>query len=164
MSVEGNTLQTPPAPQVADEGIHVATTTAPLSADAALAHCSAPGHGAADLFIGRVRDLNQGRAVEGVSYDLHPLLCTTVFREICTEARAEWGEALHFWLEHRQGRLAVGEASVIVAVSSPHRDESFRACRYLVEQMKHRAPIWKQEHYVDGDSEWVQGHALCGHG
>jgi len=144
--------------------IHVDTKDEQLSTEAALAHCSAPGHGAADLFIGRVRDLNQGRDVRAVSYDLHPVLCKHVFREICQEARVEWGESLHFWLEHRQGRLAVGDASVVVAVSSPHRDESFKACRYLVEQMKHRAPIWKQEHYVDGDSEWVQGHALCSHG
>jgi molybdopterin synthase catalytic subunit len=144
--------------------IHVATHDAVLSTEAALAHCSDPGHGAADLFIGRVRDLNQGRDVEGVSYDLHPLLCQTVFAEICEEARREWGASLRLWLEHRRGRLAVGEASVVVAASSPHRDESFKACRYVVEQMKHRAPIWKQEHYVDGDSEWVQGHALCQHG
>ncbi len=143
---------------------HVKTTDQPLSAEAALEFCSAPGHGAADLFIGRVRDLNQGREVEGVSYDLHSVLCERVFAEICAEAREEWGEPLHIWLEHRHGRLGVGEASVIAAVSSPHRDESFRACRYLIEQMKHRAPIWKQEHYVDGDSEWVQGHALCQHG
>ena len=144
--------------------IHVDTKEEALSTEAALAHCSAPGHGAADLFIGRVRDLNQGRKVKAVSYDLHPLLCTNVFREICEEARQEWGKSLHFWLEHRRGRLAVGDASVVVAVSSPHRDESFKACRYLVEQMKVRAPVWKQEHYVDGDSEWVQGHALCSHG
>jgi len=144
--------------------IHVATKDEALSTEAALVHCSAPGHGAADLFIGRVRDLNQGRQVLAVSYDLHAMLCNNVFREICEEARKEWGDSLHFWLEHRQGRLAVGEASVVVAISSPHRDESFRACRYLVEQMKHRAPIWKQEHYVDGDSEWVKGHALCSHG
>lgn len=144
--------------------VHVRTTDGPLSAEMALRHCSAPGHGAADLFIGRVRDLNQGKSVEGVSYDLHPVLCERVFAEICKEARREWGEELHIWLEHRYGRLKVGEASVVAAVSSPHRDESFRACRYLVEQMKHRAPIWKQEHYVDGDSEWVQGHALCQHG
>lgn len=136
----------------------------PLDAEAALAHCSAPGHGAADLFIGRVRDLNQGRDVRAVSYDLHAVLCRRVFEAICQEARERWGETLRLWLAHRHGRLDVGEASVIAAASSPHRDEAFRACRYLVEQMKHRAPIWKQEHYVDGDSEWVQGHALCQHG
>lgn len=144
--------------------IHAEIQEQPLSADAALAHCSAPGHGAVDLFIGRVRNLNLGRAVTAVSYDVHPLLARNVFREICQTAQAKWGETLRVWIEHRYGRLEVGEASVVVAASSPHRDEAFRACRFIVEEMKHRAPIWKQEHYVDGDSEWVQGHALCGHG
>jgi len=144
--------------------IHVETTTGMLDPGAALAHCSDPGHGAADLFIGRVRDFNQGRKVLAVSYDLQDALCRNIFREIAGEARAEWGDAIRLWLVHRHGRLAVGEASVVAAASSRHRDESFKACRYLVEQMKHRAPIWKQEHYVDGNSEWVKGHALCGHG
>ena len=144
--------------------IHVEVTDQALDPLAALAHCSAPGHGAANLFIGRVRDLNQGRKVQAVSYDLHAMLCSKVFAEICAEAQQHWGESVHLWLAHRHGRLEVGEASVIAAASSPHRDESFKACRYLIEQMKHRAPIWKQEHYVDGDSEWVKGHALCSHG
>lgn len=144
--------------------IHVATTAQPLDASAALEFCSAPGHGAADLFIGRVRDINQGRSVLAVSYDLHEILCRNVFREIADEALAQWGSETRLWLVHRHGRLEVGEASVIAAASSRHRDEAFKACRFLVEEMKHRAPIWKQEHYIDGDSEWVQGHALCGHG
>jgi molybdopterin synthase catalytic subunit len=144
--------------------VHVEVTESILDPLAALGHCSAAGHGAADLFIGRVRDFNQGRQVEGVSYDLHAVLCRNVFSEICAEARQQWGESIHLWLAHRHGRLAVGEASVIAAASSPHRDESFKACRYLIEEMKHRAPIWKQEHYVDGDSDWVKGHALCSHG
>ncbi len=62
-----------------------------------------------------------------------------------------------------EGKLEIGGISVIIAVGSPHRDESFQACRYLIEQLKIRAPIWKQEHYVDGVSEWVKGHTLCGH-
>ncbi len=143
--------------------VHIEVTDRPLDAGAALEFCGAPGHGAADLFIGRVRDLNQGRAVRAVSYDLHAALTRKAFETICAEAREHWGAGIRLWLAHRHGRLAVGEASVVAAASSPHRDEAFRACRYLVEEMKHRAPIWKQEHYVDGDSDWVQGHALCGH-
>ncbi|MDZ7801064.1 MAG: molybdenum cofactor biosynthesis protein MoaE [Trueperaceae bacterium] len=142
--------------------IHVDTSDRPLSVEEALAHCSAPDHGAADLFIGRVRDINDGRSVQAVSYDVHDALCRRVFTEICDEAAAEW-EGVRVWLAHRKGRLSVGEASVIAAVSSRHRDHSFRACRYLVEQMKRRAPVWKQEHYVDGDSEWIEGHVLAPH-
>lgn len=143
--------------------VHVGVSDSPLCADMALAHCDAPGHGAAALFIGRVRDLNQGREVRAVSYDLHSALCHNTFQAICFEACERWGEGLRLWLAHRYGRLPVGQASVIAAASSPHRDEAFHACRYVIEQMKHRAPIWKQEHYRDGDSEWVQGHALCSH-
>ncbi|HMB39253.1 MAG TPA: molybdenum cofactor biosynthesis protein MoaE [Wenzhouxiangellaceae bacterium] len=144
--------------------MHLAVTDRPLDGNSALEFCSAPGHGAVDLFIGRVRDFNQGRSVVGVSYDLHAALCRNVFAEIAAEALDRWGRETRLWLTHRSGRLDVGEASVVAAASSRHRDEAFKACRYLVEQMKHRAPIWKQEHYVDGDSEWVKGHALCGHG
>lgn len=149
---------------MANTRIHVATTTQPLDAAAALEFCSAPGHGAVDLFIGRVRDFNQGKSVLGVSYDLHETLCRNVFQELAEEAADKWGSEIRLWLTHRHGRLDVGDASVIAAASSRHRDEAFRACRQLVEEMKHRAPIWKQEHYTDGDSEWVQGHALCSHG
>lgn len=143
--------------------IHVDTTDRPLSVEDALAHCDAPNHGAADVFVGRVRDINDGRTVEAVSYDVHDVLCRRVFADIGSEAAAEWGDDLRIWLVHRRGRLAVGEASVVAAVSSRHRDHAFRACRYLVEQMKVRAPVWKQEHYVDGDSEWIEGHTLIDH-
>ena len=56
-----------------------------------------------------------------------------------------------------------GDASVAIGVSTPHRHEAFEACRYIIEELKVRAPIWKQEHYVEGNSEWVKGHALCSH-
>jgi len=144
--------------------IHVGTTANPLDPVEALEFCSAPGHGAVDLFIGRVRDINQGKAVRGVTYDLHEALCRNVFQELAEETAAQWGDEITLCLIHRFGRLDIGEASVVAAASSRHRDEAFRACRQLVEEMKHRAPIWKKEHYVDGDSEWVQGHALCSHG
>lgn len=145
---------------VADAPVHAAVRAEALSVDAALAHCDAPGHGAAAVFVGRVRDLNDGRAVTAVSYDVHPVLCARTFAAMADEARARWGDDLRAWLEHRHGRLAVGEASVVVAVSSGHRAAAFEALRYLVEAMKRRAPVWKQEHYVDGDSAWLPGHTL----
>lgn len=132
----------------------------PLDPGRALAACGRGDNGAVDLFVGQVRNLNDGRRVDAVSYDLHRSLCEHTFREICEEAAGRYGEALDYYLAHRHGRLAIGEASVIAAVGAPHRNEAFEACRFLVERMKHRAPIWKQEHYVDGDSEWLPGHAL----
>ena len=131
----------------------------PLDEALALGVCSASGHGAARVFAGRVRDINEGRSVLAVSYDMHGSLCRRVFEEICGEAHERWG-GLRLVLWHRWGRLAVGEASVVAAASSRHRDHAFDATRYLVEHMKRRAPIWKQEHYVDGDDTWTRGHSL----
>ncbi len=121
---------------------------------------TAPAHGAVTTFVGVVRNLNQGRKVLGVSYDAFAPLCLTTFRDICEKAQLKWGP-LKIYCWHYKGRLDVGGISVILAVSSPHRDESYQANRYLIEEIKHRAPIWKMEHYVDGDSEWTEGCELC---
>jgi molybdopterin synthase catalytic subunit len=111
-----------------------------------------------------VRNTNHGRQVQAVSYDAHPALAETCFREICQEASGRWGETLQVALIHRVGRLEVGEISVSIAIGLPHRDEAYQASRYVIEELKKRAPIWKKEHYIDGESEWLQGHALCSHG
>jgi molybdopterin synthase catalytic subunit len=134
-----------------------------LDTSEALAFVDAPGNGAGALFVGVVRDLNQGRKVRGVSYDVFAPLAEQNFAEICAEAQDKWGEDLRLFVIHGKGRLAVGGLSVIIAAGSPHRGEAFAACRYVIEEIKSRSPVWKQEHYVDGDSEWVKGHALCGH-
>lgn len=136
----------------------------PLSPEAAINFVSDDAHGAADLFIGTVRNHNLGKSVIGVSYDVFDELALQTFREITDDARLKWGEKLSIYIEHFKGRLEIGGMSILIAVSSPHRDESFKTCRFIIEEIKHRAPIWKQEHYLDGDSEWVQGHALCSHG
>ncbi len=142
------------------EAVFVGVQVSPLSVEDALAHCDAPGHGAAVSFVGRVRNVNDGRSVRAVTYDVHDALCRREFAAICREALERWGSDLRLWLVHAQGRLEVGQPSVVVAASSAHRDDAFSATRYLVEQMKLRAPVWKQEHYVDGDSAWLAGHAL----
>ncbi len=147
------------------EGLnHLGISMAPISTENAIKFIADPEHGAADIFIGTVRNHNLGKSVEGVSYDVYEELTLHTFRELCDEARENWGNTLKIFIEHFQGRLDIGGISILIAVSSPHRDESFKACRFIIEEIKHRAPIWKQEHYTDGDSEWVQGHALCSHG
>ncbi len=103
---------------------------------------------------------NLDRPVVAVSYDAFGPLALNTFHAIAAEIQARWGDDLNVWLEHFQGRLEVGGASVVIAIGSGHRDESFAACRYAIEQIKHRSPIWKQEHYVDGDDEWIPGHSL----
>lgn len=132
-----------------------------LLVDRAVDFVQSKQHGASNLFIGRVRNFNLGKIVIGVSYDAYVPLALKVFNESCREAKIKFGEDLRCYIQHFKGRLNVGELSVVIAVSTRHREESFAACRYLIEALKHRAPIWKQEHYINGDSEWVQGHALC---
>ena len=138
--------------------------TNPLDAQAALNFVADDANGAADLFLGAVRNHNQGREVEGVSYDVYEKLAINNFREICEEAVEKWGPRLKLYIVHGKGRLDIGGLSIVIAAGSPHRKEAFEACRYVIEEIKHRSPVWKQEHYVDGDSDWVQGHALCQHG
>jgi len=134
-----------------------------IDAAEALAFVDAPANGAGALFVGVVRDLNQGRKVQAVSYDVFAPLAEQGFAEICAEAQQRWGADLRLFVAHAKGRLDVGGISIVLAAGSPHRGEAFAACRYLIEEIKTRSPIWKQEHYVDGDSDWVKGHALCGH-
>jgi len=132
----------------------------PIRPEAVAARLSAAGCGAELLFHGTVRNTNEGRPVVAVSYDVFAPLAEETFRAIGDEAVARWGPELRVAVVHRSGRLAVGEVSVVVGVASPHRDEAYLASRYVIEQLKVRSPIWKQEHYADGDSEWLLGHSL----
>ena len=133
-----------------------------LDAAAALEFVSDPGFGGYTMFVGKVRAQNHGRDVVGVSYDMFDALALAVFGQAVDEAMALAGPRLKAHVSHAKGRLAVGDSAVVVAVGTPHRDEAFRACRAIIEAVKHRAPIWKQEHYGDGDSAWSEGCSLCG--
>lgn len=134
---------------------------APLDPAAALAFVSDPRFGGIATFIGRVRAQNFGRVVTGITYDLFAPLALKSFRDIDARARAEVGEPLKLYLAHARGDLVLGDIAVLVAAGTPHRDEAFRACRIAIEALKHESPIWKQEHYVDGDSAWSEGCSLC---
>jgi molybdopterin synthase catalytic subunit len=133
-----------------------------LDPAAALEFVSAPEFGGLNMFVGRVRDHSGGRAVQGVSYQIFDPLALRVFERACAEAMAEFGPRLRAHVSHAKGRLGIGDLAVVVAVGTPHRDEAFRACRKVIEIVKHQSPIWKQEHFVDGDSEWSEGCSLCG--
>ncbi|GLQ89313.1 molybdenum cofactor biosynthesis protein MoaE [Dyella flagellata] len=128
---------------------------------AALDFVSDPRFGGIDMFIGKVREHNLGRLVTGISYDLFEPLALRTFEAIGERARREIGAPMKLYIAHAKGDLSLGEIAVIVAVGTPHRDEAFRACRLAIEAVKHEAPIWKQEHYVDGDSAWSEGCSLC---
>jgi len=133
-----------------------------LDPAAALEFVSDPGFGGIAMFVGRVRDLNHGRVVTGVSYDMFQPLALNGFRAIAGGIDARFGPKLRLYVAHATGRLGVGDLAVVVAAGTPHRDEAFRACRELIEVVKHTSPIWKQEHYADGDSVWSEGCSLCG--
>ena len=144
------------------ENINVNISDKTLSIEQAANFVDAAENGALNMFIGRVRNHNLGRAVNAVSYDVFSPLACNVFEQLAAEACTASNYNLRIYIEHFKGRLKIGGISVVIAVGSPHRDESFKACRYIIEQLKIRAPIWKQEHYADGDDEWVKGHSLCG--
>lgn len=118
-----------------------------------------PGHGAIDTFIGTVRNTHQGQEVTGITYDVHKSLAEKVLHQICEEARGFW-TGTRYYTAHYQGELPIGGVSIVIAVSAPHRGESFEACRYVIEEIKKRAPVWKKEHYVTGKSDWLPGHSL----
>lgn len=128
---------------------------------AALDFVSDDAFGGIDLFVGRVRAANQGREVTGIHYDMFDPLALKIFRRSAMAAIARFGPAARAYVAHAKGRLKVGDVAVVVAFATPHRDAAFRGCREVIEAVKHEAPIWKQEHYVDGSSEWSEGCALC---
>lgn len=132
-----------------------------LDVAAALEFVSDPGFGGINVFVGRIRDLNHGRRVTGISYDMYRPLALARFGEIAAQATRDIGPALKLYIGHAVGRLEVGDIAVVVAAGTPHRDEAFRACRAAIEAVKHATPIWKQEHFEDGDSAWSEGCSLC---
>ena len=136
--------------------MHTAIVRQPIRPDAVLAAVGAAGDGAALLFLGVVRDHNDGRPVTGLEYDAYVEMAERVLAEIASAAAERLGTD-RIAIEHRIGALDVGEVSVAIAVSSPHRAEAFDACRLAIEEIQARLPVWKREHYVGSDVRWVAG-------
>jgi molybdopterin synthase catalytic subunit len=118
-----------------------------------------PADGALCLFVGVVRNETGGKAVVRLEYEAYEEMALEVLAEIEAETRRRWPIS-ELRIVHRLGRLAIGEASVAVAVASPHRAEAFAACRYAIDTLKHRAPIWKKE-FFEGGAVWVEGPGSC---
>jgi len=112
--------------------------------------------GASLLFTGVVRNHNQGRTVDGVRYDAYEEMAARVLSQIVEEAVQLVGTD-RIVAVHRVGELTVGEVSVAIAVSSPHRAEAFEASRFIIEEIKKRLPVWKKERYEGDVEEWVEG-------
>jgi len=113
-----------------------------------------PASGGFCAFEGWVRNSNEGREVDGLSYEAYVDLAIAEGERIVAEAIARYG-VTDARCVHRTGDLKIGDMAVWVGASAPHRDEAFRACRYIIDEIKHRLPIWKKEHYVTGESDWV---------
>lgn len=131
---------------------------APEQLRVSLADAACGGYAA---FEGWVRDSNEGQQVDGLEYEAFEALGLREGERIISEAIARFGVA-HAACVHRVGALAVGELAVWVGVSAAHREEAFRACRYIIDEIKHRLPIWKKEHYLNGDSGWVNCERCAG--
>ena len=134
--------------------MRTAIVTRPLDGAALAAEVARPEHGAVLVFVGTVRDMNEGRAVTGIEYQAYEAMAGRELDAIALEASREFGTSA-IAVEHRTGRLAVGEASVVIALSHAHRGAAYDASRYIIEQLKRRVPVWKREEYVDGAREWV---------
>jgi molybdopterin synthase catalytic subunit len=131
-------------------------TTEPIAAESVLAHVGADADGATALFLGVVRDHNDGRPVRGVRYSAYDAMAQQVLSAIAAEA-TRIAQSDRVAVVHRTGELAVGEASVAIAVSAPHRAPAFDACRHIIEEIKKRLPVWKEELYADGGRAWLEG-------
>jgi len=109
--------------------------------------------GAVVLFMGTVREMTAGRQTVALDYEAYPEMAQQMLEQLIAEARVEW--PVHaVAIEHRVGHLSLGEISVAIAVSSPHRAQAFEAGRFLIDRLKEIVPIWKKENWSDGTSEW----------
>jgi len=134
-------------------------SAAPLDSQRLVAAVCKDESGAVVLFHGVARNRSEGRRVVALEYDAYPGMAEKKLREVAEEVAARW-PLTGIGILHRTGRLAIGEASLLVAVSSPHRREAFEACHYAVDRIKETVPIWKKEIWEDGDGAWVAGHAV----
>lgn len=133
-----------------------AVTTNPLDLDALVQLVSdSGGLGAVATFIGIVRDHNQNRRVTHLEYEAYEPLAVKALEHIRQEATAHW-PSVRIAVHHRVGRLAIGEASVIIAAASAHRSDAFAVCRYVIERVKQIVPIWKHE-FFEGGEVWIEG-------
>ena len=132
---------------------------APLSVDRALNAIQDENGGGEALFIGRVRRWSEGKRIRHLFYECHVPMADNEIGRIVAEMFERW-PLLQVHIEHRIGKLEIGEIAVIVAVSSEHRKEAMEACRYGIDELKHRVPIWKKEISEDGE-EWI---GACDHG
>ena len=132
-------------------------TDQPIDVAAVLQAVQADGAGAVNSFIGTIRNQSTGRSVVRLHYEAYDAMALHQLRRVAEQAQDRWPMLQKVAVVHRKGTLAIGDVAVVVAVSTPHRAESFAACQYIIDTLKEVVPIWKKEEYEDG-SVWVAAH------
>jgi molybdopterin synthase catalytic subunit len=131
----------------------VGISDSPLSVDQALSLVSGPAVGGIALFVGTVRNSDHGADVVSLDYTQHPSALNVLTK--CAEETADQHDVLAIAVEHRVGHLEIGDIAVVVAVGAVHRGEALAACAHLINTLKAEVPIWKEQHFASGGSEWV---------
>lgn len=129
-------------------------TRSPILLDTLLAEVQGPERGGTCVFLGTVRNGPDEGGVTDIEYSAYDAMAEAEIGRMLAEARDRWPEA-RVALRHRLGKIPAGEASIGIAAAAPHREEAFAACRYVIEAVKQRLPIWKKEVRVDGTTTWV---------
>jgi len=132
----------------------ISLTHSSIDPAAILAQVASNDAGAVVLFLGTTREFTKGRQTESLEYECYPQMAEAKLTELELQARKKW-PLVHVVIVHRLGLLELGEASIAIAVSSPHRQAAFEAGKWLIDTIKEDVPIWKQENWSDGTSEWV---------
>jgi molybdopterin synthase catalytic subunit len=155
--IEGEVVARPPLSS--DQRDWITVSAAPLAVELALGWVSRPSCGAVVIFCGTVRDFSDGRpGVTSLEYEVYPEQAVTRLEQVAGSTRQQWPVIDRLVLLHRVGCLEVGEVSVVVAASTPHRAEAFDAARYGIDTLKHTVPIWKRETWAGG-TDW----SVCSH-
>jgi len=140
----------------------IQVTSESLSERAVMDAVGDAGAGAIVFFSGVVRDQTGGRRVKSLEYEAHAPMAEAKMREIATAVRGRWPDVTRIAMVHRIGRLEIGESSVMIAVASPHRRHAFEACHFAIDTLKETVPVWKKEHFEDGEV-WVGLQSECDH-
>ena len=132
----------------------ISLTHSPIDPSIILAQVASNDAGAVVFFLGTTREFTKGRQTASLEYECYPQMAEAKLAELEAQAREKW-PLVHVSIIHRLGHLELGEASIAIAISSPHRQAAFEAGRWLIDTIKEDVPIWKQENWANGTSEWV---------
>jgi len=139
----------------------VRITHEPLEVDDVFVRATLPSTGATSLFVGTTRDNFDGKKVIKLEYEAYEPMAVKELKVLCTEVRAKWPDVARIIVHHRLGEVKVTEASVLIAISAPHRKDSLEAVDFCIDRLKEKVPIWKKEKYADGGEAWKENKECC---